>query len=378
MLPAPAPASGGVPLVLHVFPTFDVGGAQVRFATVANRLGPRLRHLIVAMDGRQGCRERLDPKLEVGFPEVEIRKGDTRGNVRRFRAALRAWRPDLLVTSNWGSIEWAMAAAIPPRPLRHLHMEDGFGPEERDLQVPRRVWTRRVVLARSLTIVPSRTLERIARQVWRLPRGRVRYVPNGVNLAPVAPEVVPGEGVLVGTVAALRAEKNVGRLLRAFALAAAGRSARLLVVGDGPERPGLERLAAELGIAAQVRFTGHVPAPLGLLAAMDVFALSSDTEQMPLSLLEAMAAGKPVAATAVGDVAEMLAPENRPYAVTRDDSALAGALRPLLDGEPVRRVLGTANRTRAETVFSEETMVEVWAGLLGATQNRNVPCERRS
>ncbi len=360
------PVGRAAPLVLHVFPTFDVGGAQARFATLANRLGPRLRHLVVAMDGRHGCRERLDPALDIHFPTVEIRKGDTRGNLRRFRAALRAWRPDLLVTSNWGSIEWAMAAAIPPRPVRHLHMEDGFGPEERDRQIPRRVWTRRLVLARSLTAVPSRNLERIARTVWRLPRSRVRYVPNGVDLTQVALEVVPGEGLIVGTVAALRAEKNVGRLLRAFVLAVEGRGARLLVVGDGPERAGLERLAGELGIAGQVRFAGHVPAPLGLVAAMDVFALSSDTEQMPLSLLEAMAAGKPVAATAVGDVAEMLAPENRPYAVERDDAALAGALRALLDDAGKRRSLGAANRARAEAVYSEGMMVEAWAGLLGA------------
>ena len=367
------PAGRAPPLVLHVFPTFDVGGAQARFATLANRLGPRLRHLVVAMDGRYGCRERLSPSLDIGFPAVEIRKDDTRGNLGRFRAALRAWRPDLLVTSNWGSIEWAMAAVIPPRPVRHLHMEDGFGPEERDRQIPRRVWTRRLVLARSLTVVPSRNLERIARTVWRLPRGWVRYVPNGVDLTQVAPDVVPGEGLIVGTVAALRAEKNVGRLLRAFALAvegqAAGRqAARLLVVGDGAERAGLERLAGDLGIAGQVSFAGHVPAPLGLVAAMDLFALSSDTEQMPLSLLEAMAAAKPVAATAVGDVAEMLAPENRPYAVERDDAALAGALRVLLDDAAKRRSLGAANRARAETVYSEGMMVEVWAGLLGAAR----------
>ena len=366
--------AGRAPLVLHVFPTFDVGGAQSRFATLANRLGPRLRHLVVAMDGRYGCRERLEPSLDITYPEIEIRKGDTRGNLRRFRRALRAWRPDLLVTSNWGSIEWAMAAAIPPRPVRHLHMEDGFGPEERDRQVPRRVWTRRLVLSRSLTVVPSHNLERIAREVWRLPQGCVRYVANGVDLTRVEPDPVPGEGLVVGTIAGLRAEKSVDRLVRAFALAQgrssarspSARAARLLIVGDGPERPALERLAGELGIAQRTHFAGHVAKPLGLLAAMDVFALSSDTEQMPLSLLEAMSAGKPVVATAVGDVAAMLAPENRAYAVARDDAAFADALVLLLDDAAKRRALGAANRARAEAVYSEQAMVKTWAELLGA------------
>ena len=353
------------PLVLHVFPTFEVGGAQARFATVANRLGPRLRHLIVAMDGRTGCRERLDASLDVQFPQIAIEKGDTRGNLRRFRAALREWRPDLLVTSNWGSIEWAMAAALPPRPVRHLHVEDGFGPDERDRQQPRRVWTRRLVLSRSHTVVPSRTLERIAREIWRLPRCRVQYLPNGVDLSLVPPEPWPGDGPVIGTVAALRAEKNLSRLLRAFAQAAP--PARLMIVGDGPERAGLEALARELGVADRVRFTGHIPAPRRVIAGFDLFALSSDTEQMPLSILEAMATGLPIASTAVGDVPDMLAAENRPYAVSRDDAALAQAIGRLLGDAALRRALGAANRARAEAVFSEAAMIQGWAKLLGAT-----------
>ncbi len=359
---------GRAPLVLHVFPSFVVGGAQARFATLANRLGPRLRHLVVAMDRRTACRERLAPSLDVSFPAVETRPGDTPGNLRRFRAALRAWQPDLLVTSNWGSIEWAMAAAVPPRPVRHLHTEDGFGPEERDRQIARRVWTRRVVLRRSLTVVPSRVLEGLARNVWRLPPSRVRYMANGVDLNPVLPaaDAWPGGGAgpLVGTVAALRAEKNLARLLRAMRLVQL--PMRLLVVGDGPERDMLERLVQELGLAGRVRFAGHVAQPQGLVAALDLFALTSDTEQMPLSVLEAMAAAKPIAATAVGDVREMVAPENRPFIVARDDGAMARALTSLLESAPIRASVGNANRARAESVYGEANMVAAWAELLGA------------
>ena len=360
---------GRAPLVLHVFPSFVVGGAQARFATLANRLGPRLRHLVVAMDRRTACRERLAPSLDVSFPAVETRPGDTPGNLRRFRAALRAWQPDLLVTSNWGSIEWAMANAVPPRPVRHIHMEDGFGPEERDRQIARRVWTRRLVLRRSLTAVPSRVLEQLARDVWRLPPARVRYVANGVDLMPVppSPDAWPGGvGPLVGTVAALRPEKNIARLLQATRLVLEQRPMRLLVIGDGPERAGLERLAHQLGIAGQVRFAGHVAQPQALIAALDVFALTSDTEQMPLSVLEAMAAGKPVAATAVGDVREMVARENRPFVVARDAAAVAGALTALLGDAALRSSLGQANRARAAAAYGEDQMVAAWAGLLGA------------
>ena len=128
------------PLLLHVFASFATGGPQVRFATLANRLGGRFRHVVVAMDGRQEARELLDPALNVRFPQIGVLKGDTPGNLRRFRAALRDIAPDLLVTSNWGSIEWALARVGTGMP--HLHMEDGFGPQESARQAPRRVLAR--------------------------------------------------------------------------------------------------------------------------------------------------------------------------------------------------------------------------------------------
>ena len=354
------------PLLLHVFSTFATGGPQVRFAAIANRFGTRWRHAIIAMDGNLACRERLDSRLDVSFPDIRLRKGDTLGNLRRCRAALRAWRPDVLVTSNWGAIEWALANAPPlARALvPHLHMEDGFGPEERERQLPRRVWMRRLALRRSHVVLPSRTLERIATGVWRLDRGRVHFVPNGIDLARFQPGVrEDGKPLVIGTVAALRPEKNLSRLLRAVALLPAIPASRLLIVGDGPERAMLEELARNLGLGGRVTFAGHVTNPEQAYAGFDLFALSSDTEQMPLSVLEAMAAGLAVISTDVGDVAAMLSDENRPFVVGRDDAALAQALRTLLDDRVLRQRLGAANRARAEAQYGQERMFQVYANL---------------
>lgn len=345
------------PLILHIFSTFAVGGPQVRFAALANRFGRTWRHAILAMDGNTACRERLHPALEVTFPLVSLRKGDTAGNIRRCRRALRDLRPDLLVTYNWGAIEWAMANLLVR--VRHIHIEDGFGPEERSRQLPRRVWTRRLVLRRATVVLPSRTLERIARDIWRLPRRHLRYIPNGIDLAGLLPAVKERAGAAIGTVAALRPEKNLARLLEAFALLPA--PARLIIVGDGPERPELEALAHRLGIAASVHFTGHLADPRDAIRQFDLFALSSDTEQMPLSVLEAMAAGLAVAATDVGDVATMLAAENRPFVVPCDAAALAAAMAALL-ADPVRRqAVGAANRARAEREYDQERMFRAYA-----------------
>ncbi len=349
------------PLALHVFSTFAVGGPQVRFAALAAYLGDAWRHMIVAMDGNLACRERLPPGLDVSFPDISPSKGATFANARAFRRHLRDWRPDVLVTSNWGSIEWAIAN-LPPL-VRHIHIEDGFGPEERERQLPRRVWMRRIFLHRVLVMVPSLTLHRLATRTWRLPR--VRYVPNGIDLArfsaaPGATKDMP----VIGTVAALRAEKNLARLLRAFRLIAAATPARLVIVGAGPERAKLEAISGTLGLAERVRFAGHTDRTEEFYRDFDVFALSSDTEQMPLSVLEAMASGLPVVATDVGDVREMLAAENAAFVVPRDDAALADALLRLLAAPEQARAIGAANRAKAEREYDQARMFATYAALL--------------
>jgi glycosyltransferase involved in cell wall biosynthesis len=353
------------PELLSVFPTFAVGGAQTRFAAIANHLGGEVRHRIVSLDGKLDAREKLNPNLDVRFPDISLR-GSNIATWRRIRAYLREAPPDLLITSNWGTMDWAIAHL--GTSLRHLHTEDGFGPEERDRQLPRRVLTRRLVLRRSAVMLPSQTLLRIATDIWRLPPRNLHYIPNGIDLARFSAAtpapLPPGDGPVIGTVAALRPEKNLSRLIRAFARVRETHPARLVIVGDGPERAALEALAASLGVAAETHFAGHSATPEHFLAAFDLFALSSDTEQMPLTLLEAMAAGLPVVATDVGDVRTMLAAENAPFVVSRDETAFAGAIETLLVHPDRARAVGAANSARALAEFDQEVMFARYRGLL--------------
>ncbi len=343
--------------LLHVYSTFATGGPQMRFAAIANHYGQRWRHSIIAMDGNLACRERLDPTLGVDYPHLALTKGDTFGNVRRIAGYLRQTRPDLLLTSNWGTIEWAMASPFTGVP--HIHVEDGFGPEERTTQIPRRVWTRRICLARRLVVVPSRTLERIATQTWRL--NRVSYIPNGINLARFTTPRTRNEIPVIGTVATLRTEKNLPRLLRAFALLQT--PARLHIIGGGPELASLIALAATLNLTDRVTFAGHQPDPSRYYAGFDLFAITSDTEQMPLSVLEAMAASLPIVATDVGDIRPMLAPANAPFIVEQSDQAIAKALATLCASAPERTRIGAENRAKACRDYDEETMFEAYAKL---------------
>lgn len=362
--------TGPAPVVLSVFSTFAAGGPQVRFAALANRFGPRWRHVVIAMDGRYEAMGLLGADVPVTSEPPPIGKGEGLSGVLSLRRALRRLAPDVLITSNWGSIEWALANLVPPR-VRHIHMEDGFGPDEAGGQKPRRVLARRLLLRRSEVVVPSLGLLRAARELWRLPTRRLHYIPNGLDLSrfgadgPGEAPAPPGEGPVIGTVAALRPEKNIGRLLEAVALLRAeGARARLLIVGDGPAREGLQAHAQALGLDGITRFAGHQPDPASCYRAMDIFALSSDTEQMPFSVLEAMASRLPVAATDVGDVKAMVAAENAGFVCGSDARALAASLAPLLADAGLRRALGEANRAKAVRDYDQETMFQAWARLI--------------
>src|ERR1700761_5357694 len=91
-------APQGAPLVAHVFPTFAIGGAQVRFAAIANHYAAAFRHIVISLDGVQECQHRLHPDLDVRFLQVPHDKHAMMANIWRYRGMLRRWQPDVLVT----------------------------------------------------------------------------------------------------------------------------------------------------------------------------------------------------------------------------------------------------------------------------------------
>jgi glycosyltransferase involved in cell wall biosynthesis len=201
------------------------------------------------------------------------------------------------------------------------------------------------------------------------PAAKVRIVPNGTApgspVAPRDPAVCAPLGIqpndpVVGILAALRPEKDHPTLLRAARLVIDELpQTRFLVIGDGPQRGELERLAADLGISDRVIFTGSRSDVAALLGVVDVFTLCSFTiECAPMALLEAMAAGRPAVCTAVGGVSEIIDEAVTGYLVPpRDPAALAERLVSLL-GDPARiRVMGGAARARLESEFTLERSV---------------------
>jgi 1,2-diacylglycerol 3-alpha-glucosyltransferase len=160
---------------------------------------------------------------------------------------------------------------------------------------------------------------------------------------------IPSEAPLVITVGRLAPEKRFDVLLAAFADAARGGPARLLVVGGGPEAPVLRHLAAQLGVGAQVVFTGPLDHDrvLDCYAAADLFAFASPTETQGLVVIEAMAAGLPVVAVRAGGVAEAVGDGDTGLLVDPDPLALAAAIRRVLHDASLRQRLAARGRQAA-------------------------------
>ena len=145
----------------------------------------------------------------------------------------------------------------------------------------------------------------------------------------------------------------------------------LIIVGEGPERDRIETETFAWGVERSVLMPGFMADPAAWVGHFDIFALSSDSEQFPISLVEAMAAGLPVAAPAVGDIDEMVSEENRPLISPAGEAqALSGALAALAHDAGLRARLGQANRTAARARFDETPMIEAYRRLYASAMGR--------
>ncbi len=361
------------PHLLHVFPTFVPAGLEMRTVHLIAGFGDELRHSIVSMDGRTDAADRLPPDAPVRILPAPAKAGSLRTAVH-LRQLLREEQPDLVLTYNWGAFDAILAA----RSLgfrRVLHHEDGFNADEALAFKRRRVLARRAVLPWvPRLVVPSQRLFTIATQLWKVPADRVRLIRNGIRLDVFTPADgspalrrelgIPEDALVIGAVGHLRAEKSYLRLLDACAALPPELRAHVLIVGDGDERARLEERAARPDLAGRVHLAGYRPDPQRFYRAMDVFAITSDTEQMPVCLLEAMASRLPVVSTDVGDIRAVLPAEQEPWLVPLEGEATRTAfsrgLAELARDPGARQRLGELNRRRAEERFSLAAMLAAY------------------
>lgn len=220
-----------------------------------------------------------------------------------------------------------------------------------------------------LIAISSATREALVEYEY-LPREKIGVIYNGISpLQEVSEEkrselkqglgIQPDETV-VGTVARLDAVKNQALILKATrALLDQDFRVRLLLVGDGPERDNLEKLAAELNLGQSVIFTGFQSQPADYLSLMDIFLLPSFTEGTSMTLLEAMSLAIPTVATRVGGTPEIVADGDTGLLVESDDlPAFTAAIQGMLENPNEHSKMAQRAKTRFEQQFSAEQMVQ--------------------
>ena len=370
--------------VLHLHSTFSPGGKELRAAKLMSAFGSGAEHVVVSgVAGELGAAKAIDPAVTVSYPAnfPALAGKPTPWRWWRIARAMRGF--DLVLTYNWGSMDavgahWLFGRLLGLPPL--VHHEDGFNQDEAHGLKPIRNRFRHLTLPTAAAlVVPSRVLEDIALRGWRVPPGKLRRIPNGIPLGeyqPAGPKPLgvaglakPPGALWLGSLAGLRAVKNLPRLVRSFA--ALPLPWELIIVGEGSERGAILAEAQRLGIANRVHLPGFAADPAQVLPQFDLFALSSDSEQFPISVVEAMAAGLAVVSPAVGDVAAIVSVANQPLITPPgDEAALCAALVKVAADPALRAATGAANRARAFAEFGEEAMIDAYRRTYAAALKR--------
>ena len=355
--------------VLHSLFRVGSGGVEQRRLSLARKLDPeRYDQKLICTDAWGGLPEQF---TDAGCEVIDVGQIRHIADFHVYRNALKhiqQWRPDIIHGAVYEGVAIAAVAG------RLLRVPAIIGEETSDPK--NRRWTGHLLyrflagLTHHMVAVSPAVREYLC-ETLRLPAGMVSVVNNGVDERPPAnkQEVelvrerfgLRSQDFVIGTVGRLVDEhKRVSDLIRALALLQVRgmRNARLLVVGDGPDREGLSNLASALGVRESVHFTGYTADPQPFYAVMDVFALASAAEAFGLVLVEAMFASLPVIATRVGGIPGVVEDGRTgvllpPYSPER----FAEELSRLATDETVRREMGTRGQQRARAEFSADRYV---------------------
>ncbi len=354
------------PAVLQVVETLEHGGAERVVVGLANSLAPASRSAICCVKRRGELVGELDPRVDCFLFD----KGEGNDANVPFKLArlVRRDRFEVVHTHSWGVfLEGALAAWMTG--ARHVHtahgpyLKHGSGLVQRAKARLRRSLERLAARRCHRLVGVSESIATDMREVMRLPTDRVTTVHNGIDssrgVSTLAAPFTNVSGPRLITVGRLDAIKQQELMLEALAtLRDDFPGARLVIVGDGPERQRLERRASELRLESMVSFLGFRNDVAQLLADADVFLLSSRYEGISIALLEAMRAGLPVIATCVGGVPETVVDgESALLFEAGDTVGLASAIERLSTSPALAAKLVAGGRDRVRDHFSAEAMV---------------------
>ena len=389
--------------VLRIIARLNVGGPALHVSLLTSMLDPsRFESRLVTGSENPGEGSMLYYAESRGVTPVVVpdmlgqaalRPGDVKA-LRQILAVIRDFRPHIVHTHTAkAGLLGRAAARLGGVPIvvhtYHGHVLSGYyGPVMN--QALRRMEQALAWATDRLVAVSGQVRDDLVRfGVAR--RDRIAVIPLGLDLAPFleadrlrgefrAELGLPAGAPLVGIVGRIFPIKNHRLFIDAAARVAATRGdARFVVVGDGSLRPEIEKRAIERGIGGRVIFTGWRQNLARICADLDLLVVSSDNEGTPVSAIEAMAAGRPVVATRVGGLVDLIEESRTGRLVPpRDPAALAQAIGSLLDDPAARAAMGEAARRSAGERFRAERLVADVERLYDDLLAQRAPGARRS
>jgi len=356
------------PLIAHLVFRFDIGGLENGVVNLVNGLPEsEFRHAVIALTEATDFRRRI-ARDDVPVHEIGKRPGKDPGAYLRLYRLLRELQPDIVHTRNLGTLECALVAAL-ARVAFRIHGEHGWDVHDPDGNILKYKISRRMFnpfIQQFVTV--SRDLRDWLVARVGIPARKVLCICNGVDTRRFWPAVISpsfvSDIVLIGSVTRFEEIKDPLNLVRAFVaarrrLVSRGMNLRLLMPGDGPLRAEAMALLESEGASAASSLPGSRSDLPELLRTMNVFVLGSRREGISNTILEAMATGLPVIASATGGNLELVVPGVTGTLVPPGDtSALGEAIVAYAMDAELRARHGRAARIRAEQEYSLSRMLE--------------------
>ncbi|MDD2720447.1 MAG: TIGR03088 family PEP-CTERM/XrtA system glycosyltransferase [Gallionella sp.] len=363
------------PLIVHVIHRLGVGGLENGLVNLINHMPPgRYRHAIVCLQGYSDFAKRLK-RQDVEIYDIAKRDGHDFGAYLRLYRMFRKLRPDIVHTRNLSALESQVIAALAGvRGRVHgVHGRDTYDlyGQNRKYNLLRKLIRpfvgQYIAVSRDLADWLVQTIGAAPERVSQIYNGvdSVRFHPDGGAEPAAAPAgFFAADSIVIGSVGRMAAVKDYPTLARAFlrllelAPELRGRL-RLLIAGEGESRAACLQLLAQHGAAELVWLPGERADIAQLMAAMDLFVLPSLGEGISNTILEAMASGLPVVATAVGGNPELVRPgETGALVPAADPEAMAQALLAYARDDQLRSRHGQAARAVIDSGFSMDAMTQ--------------------
>jgi glycosyltransferase involved in cell wall biosynthesis len=356
--------SANRPNVLQVVLSLNPGGTERLVVELVKRLRPELSMAVCCLDEEGAWGEGLRQE-DINVVALRRREGFRPQLGRAIAKAAAQHDARVVHCHHYSPFVYASIARLWAPHLKIVFTEHGrlsdAGPS------PKRRTANRVLshAPRTVVTVSSELKQHLVAEGF--PTDKVNVIYNGIDVGPLPDATararvrrqlgIDERTTVVGTVARLDPVKDLPTLVRALAAPEAGRPMTLLVIGDGPERGPIEAAARDAGVGSFVRFLGHRDDARELLAGCDLYANSSISEGISLTILEARAAGWPVVATRVGGTPEIVDTSCGRLVPSRDPASLAATLSELAGDASLRCVLGRAARARVEQRFTLDRMI---------------------